>query len=701
MSRTALAWLALPVVAALSASATIGMEIAYPYVIHDLQALPGHALSETVLTKAPQSIDVTVARVPTADAITIDQWRPGWPGETLDPRATIVRHFVSAPDAQGGSPLEHHIQLPPLGAGLYQVRLHSPEQTAFQDLNVGTLAAMINRGYNGAVLMAFDRRTMRQRTAALVLDYTPGGLRRFSPSNDGLFHLPPGWPAHGPICSKDGGIVVTASDGSIIPFGPDVPSATGPCRPQMGLGTYLDTDRHIYRPGDRVYYRMFSRAAVTTDQFMVAANITWFGNLVQSMDHVATGSFVLPATGFDYWHPGEFVVTDAARSRYQVEAAAQTPRVNEGSTATFVLSAALLDGTPPAGLHLRYGWHGTNVGENFPLRERAYGTNGGGPADLAYGDAALDSFGNATVTVPVDRNDVDLYVFDPDTNELVAGARAVVDKAVPSMYRGANLGNDVLLLSLGTPAVRPGTSAALTATSSSNGDALVFSGSAYDFNTKVARVRDGMAHVRAQAPPDLDDFTVGISQPMRDGQQWAYADVAVAPKRHLLHVQLGCLSGKVSLCIRVSNWHGAEVPARLFVDVTTATRAAIVNAMTRSDAAYKALYTPLRTDFYSFTSSWSGSLAPPGTSYLYTMPSRSGVAPSNHSPAPTPQPTPSPAPRTLPSETILWLNAVPTGRTGYLKVSLGNLRTQRLYLIHVIALSADAEIGEAYTWTFR
>ncbi len=702
MSRTALAGLALLAVATPSASGAVG--IPYPYVIHDLQALPGRALSETVVTKAPQSIDVIVARVPTADAIAIDRWRPGWPGETLDPRAKVVRHFVSAPDVRGGAPLEHRIGFPPLSAGLYQVRLESPERTAIQDLNVGTLAAMINRTYTGAVLMAIDVRTMRLRTDALVLDYTQGGLRRFSPSKNGLFYLPPSWPTHGAICSKDGGIIVTAQDGSIVPFGPDVPSATGPCRPQMGLGTYLDTDRHIYRPGDRVYYRMFSRAAVTTDQFMVAENITWFGNLVQSMDHVATGSFVLPATGFDYWHPGDFVVTDAARSRYQVEAAALTPRVNEGTTATFVLSAALLDGTPAAGLHLRYAWHGApmGMGENIALNVRAYGANGGGPPDLAYGDAGLDSLGNATVTVPADRKDIELYVFDPDTKELVVGARAAVDKAVPSVNRGTNFGNDVLLLSADTPAVRPGMTAALTATSSSNGDALVFSGSAFDFNTAVAKVRNGAAHVRVQPPPDLDDFTVGISQPMRGGQQWGYADVAVTPKRHLLHVQLGCLSGKAALCIRVSNWRGAGTPARLFVDVTTATRAAIVNAMARSDDAYKALYAPLRTDYYSFTSSWSGALAAPGTSYLYSMPSREVRVMSNHTSPPTPQPTPTPqAPKAFASETTLWLNGVSTNRTGYLKVSLGNLRAARLYLIHVIALGADTEIGEAYTWTFR
>ena len=84
--------------------------------------------------------------------------------------------------------------------------------------------------------------------------------------------------------------------------------------------------------------------------------------------------------------------------------------------------------------------------------------------------------------------------------------------------------------------------------------------------------------------------------------------------------------------------------------------------MTRSDAAYKALYTPLRTDYYSFTSSWSGTLA-------------------------------AHAPKAFASETTLWLNGVSTDRTGYLKVRLGNLRAARLYLIHVIALGADTAIG--------
>ncbi len=152
--------------AALHWATAIGLRGWSPDVVRDLRVLPGHPLSETVLTKTPQSIAVTIALVPTADLVDIN--RRGW-GEGLDPNGTIILHFVSAPGA--GESLKHQITLPALPAGVYQVRLASAERTAIQNLSVGTIGAVMNRGMNGAVVLATDARTLRMRTDVFALDY--------------------------------------------------------------------------------------------------------------------------------------------------------------------------------------------------------------------------------------------------------------------------------------------------------------------------------------------------------------------------------------------------------------------------------------------------------------------------------------------------------------------------------------------------
>ena len=251
IGRIAALCLAAVATPALHWATAIGMIRWSPDVVHDLRVLPGRPLSETVVTKTPQSIEVTIALVAAADVADIS--RPGGGGR-LDPNAKVVLHFVSAPSV-GGSPLEHQINLPALPAGLYEVRLASPERTAVQNLSVGTIGAVMNRGNNGAVVLAIDARTLRMRRDVVVLDYGLAGVRRFFPSKDGLIHLPAPAAPQGVLCSPDDVVVVRASDGSAVSF-----SGTG-CN--LGLATYFDTDRHMYRAGDLVHYRIFSRDATT------------------------------------------------------------------------------------------------------------------------------------------------------------------------------------------------------------------------------------------------------------------------------------------------------------------------------------------------------------------------------------------------------------------------------------------------------
>jgi hypothetical protein len=189
---------------------------------------------------------------------------------------------------------------------------------------------------------------------------------------------------------------------------------------------YFDTDRKMYRPGDRVNYRFFSRDPQSSTFAGVVGGSFWYSAPVHTTQHVTTGSFALPTDAVPgFWRSGGFSVA-SMRSRYELEVAALTPVVSPGSTAHFVLSGTLLDGSAAAGVIVRYGWHGTHMPEFVPLQDRAYGTNGSSPGDLTYESVTLDSQGNALLDAPVDSLDVELYVFDPDTQELTTSARAVV-----------------------------------------------------------------------------------------------------------------------------------------------------------------------------------------------------------------------------------------------------------------------------------
>ena len=94
--------------------------------------------------------------------------------------------------------------------------------------------------------------------------------------------------------------------------------------------------------------------------------------------------------------------------------------MDAGEAVRFVISATLSDGTPATRLRLHYAWHSTNYGANYTsLQERAYGANGGMKGDTNYGDVTTDAQGNAIVALPVERDGLEMYVYDPDTNELV------------------------------------------------------------------------------------------------------------------------------------------------------------------------------------------------------------------------------------------------------------------------------------------
>lgn len=700
--RIACVALALAVESAPSASAH--MTRPQPSVVHDLQVLPGQPLSEVIVTKTSESIVVTVAQVPLSDVVAVirsEQY--GAPGETLDRNAKALLTFVSAPGFADGSPLEHRIDLPALPAGFYQIQLSSPSRTAIQDLSVGTLATLINNGATEDAAMAVDVRTMRIRTDITVLEFYKSGIRRYVPGGNGLVKLPGHFVQVGVYPSPDfQGRVVQASDGSIVPFAPYYPTLAD-------LAMYQETDRQSYRPGDRVNYRYFSRDASTGIIVTFVGRTTdggtfWHNDTAEASNHVATGSFVLPSTALSgYWRSGNFFVLDSARSRYVLQTATSTPTISFGSTAHFIISGTLLDGAAAAGLRVRYAWHAAYGLASLSLRYR-YAETGSPGSNLTYGEVVLDARGNAVVDVPLNQNNVELYAIDPDTQDPVDSARAVA-QPIPTPFTASmtpypGQRPPVVLSSKLSPASW-GTTASVTARSPSNGDAMAFAGSDYLSHATSVTLPNGMGAFVVHSLPELDDFAVGVQQMSEDGREEGFTNIVVRPKKHLLHVRLGCFMKTNLLCVDVSDWRGDRVRARLFVDITQTTEAMVINALARKNAIYEALYTPAHPD-YGFTTSWSGKLAAPAKSYLYPAPTPAPI-PSNR---PTEVPSaPLPADqiaRNLASQTAVWLNGLRTDGFGFFKLSLsGKLKPKRLYLIHVVAIGSGGEVGESYASTRR
>ena len=266
---------------ALHWATAIGMIRWSPDVVHDLRVLPGRPLSETVVTKTPQSIEVMIALVAAADVADIS--RPGGGGRLIQTpsRPSFCKRAERGDRLQN---IKSISRLSPRGCTRFAWRARNARPSKI--LSVGTIGAVINRGNNGAVVLAIDARTLRMRRDVVVLDYGLAGVRRFFPSKDGLIHVPAPAAPQGVLCSPDDVVVVRASDGSAVSF-----SGTG-CN--LGLATYFDTDRHMYRAGDLVHYRIFSRDATTNTYATVVGGNFWYTKASRTVNHVTDGGFMLP-----------------------------------------------------------------------------------------------------------------------------------------------------------------------------------------------------------------------------------------------------------------------------------------------------------------------------------------------------------------------------------------------------------------------
>jgi hypothetical protein len=146
--------------------------------------------------------------------------------------------------------------------------------------------------------------------------------------------------------------------------------------------------------------------------------------------------------------------------------------------------------------------------------------------------------------------------------------------------------------------------------------------------------------------------------------------------------------------VRVADAGGHATPARLFIDVDPTTLPAVLNRQTGllPESAYSTLFAV--TQWPTVSTPWGGGLLTPPVSYLY--PSAANAAArvlivGGNTP-PHSQPMPSLPPR-------VWLNDVPTDRRGTATMRLSpRFVAGRLYGVHVIAVSENGDVGEAYAW---
>ncbi len=685
----------------------------------NLHGLPNRIFFETIQTRTPQTVDVTVMQ-----------------------GGTVVAHIVSRPETP--SSLAHRIAIPPLPGGLYEVQLKGDDRTAIQNLSISTISVLVARGEGQSVLMGFDLRTLQQRRDVRAIVDIAGSSKTIWPERDGLLHVPSGMRA-----------TVIASDGSTVELKARRFDPTGPW--------YLQTDREVYRPGDRLRYRFISKrplAAISAD----------LGVRIASTNYVGWGSFVIPPQTV----PGRYLrdtitVSGSPEPPYRIEAAPWPYEAVAREPTAFVVSATNADGSPAAGLVLRYDsnvlgapretrldasgnamvWVTAPYGQDLHFLVYEPATQRIAAESWAHSNWQKEMIGvyppmlanpNTCYAVAVTRQDPhgnfvtnQPLTFEASTlprpffeapgsiQHLVTGpgglaiarwcapqnARAyefTVKDDPPGQLQGIgaiqindNLQNaqeqiwafpDRSQTSLGVPVN-------VTATSVRDADALVATGSPNDPHVFVVPFREGVAHFLLAPRSETDEVEAKIEAGTPGGEATGNVFVAVRPQRHRLAVSIGCLRDLVRICVRVADAGGHATPARLFIDVNPTTLAAVLNGQTGllPEPAYSALFAD--TPWPAVSTPWGGGLLTPPVSYLY--PSAANAAARVLIERANTPPQHSELMPSLPP--VVWLDDVATDRRGTATLRLSpRFVAGRRYSVHVIAVSNDGDVGEAYAW---
>jgi uncharacterized protein YfaS (alpha-2-macroglobulin family) len=359
--------------------------------------------------------------------------------------ATIRTRIAAANDKDGNHRADFGRQRP----GFYAFRLRAQGELAgAQLLAVTSIGFVLVDTGAGPAAYALDLRTLRPRSDVTFDRYSSSGERAGTAraGADGL--------AVFDNAAGTDTMVVVASGGDAAAVMRVGSSFNDDTERRAG---YVQTDRPIYRPGDRVYYRAVARTgapgAYTVPTGMAAVTVrdpAWkelasmtprfdtFGTVageLQLADDATLGQYQISVWGTSV----TFAVEAYKKPEYVVDVAA--PRfVVGGDAARFGIAARYFFGRPAAGmrLHYRASFRGANTwwrrGSPFGLSGTIEPAGRSLPPDTE-GDLVADAGGRATVTVPTRAVDdeklleIEVDARDATGSTVTAGTRTGVTPA--------------------------------------------------------------------------------------------------------------------------------------------------------------------------------------------------------------------------------------------------------------------------------
>ena len=396
--------------------------------------------------------------------------------------ATVRTHIAAASQKDGNHEVNFGRQRP----GFYAFRLRQGgEYTGARLLSVTTVGIVTADTGGSLTAYALDLRTMRARHDVTFDRYASSGERR-----DSLRADADGLAAFGDPKGTD--LVFARGDDGTLAF------AYAPYTIAQGIpqhAGYIQTDRPIYRPGDRVHYRALVRDGVPGSYTVPAGEVSltirdpeWKDVSTTKVRLDAFGAFAddLPLAEDAKLGTYQITVNDTTTSfaveaykkpEYVIDVAA--PRyVVGGDSGRFGVAARYFFGRPAAGMRLHYRATFSNANvwwrRASPFRFSGYQQ----PASAAIppiveGDLVADAAGRATIVVPTravdDEKLLGVEVDARDTTGRTVTA-AISTTLTPSSFyltvvprrsfvtAGESLDLDVHSIAYDTMKPRPGTS---------------------------------------------------------------------------------------------------------------------------------------------------------------------------------------------------------------------------------------------------
>jgi alpha-2-macroglobulin len=400
--------------------------------------------------------------------------------------ATVRTHIAAGSQKDGNHQVDFGRQRP----GFYAFRLRQGGEFAGARLLSVTSVGIVTADTGGSLTAyALDLRTMRARHDVTFDRYASSGERR-----DSLRADPDGLAVFGELNGTD--VVFARGDDGALTFA-HAPYTIGQAIEQHA--GYIQTDRPIYRPGDRVHYRALVRDGVPGSYTVPAGEVTltirdpeWKDVSTTKVRLDAFGAFAADLPLADDAKLGiyqiavnnvatAFAVEAYKKPEYVIDVAA--PRyVVSGDPGRFGVAARYFFGRPAAGMRLHY--RATFADANAwwrrgsPFRFSGYQDPVSTAAPpVVEGDLVADVAGRATIVVPTRAVDnekllnVEVDARDATGRTVTAATSTTLTPAsfyltvVPQRWfvrAGESLDLDLSSIAYDTRKARPGTPVAVS-----------------------------------------------------------------------------------------------------------------------------------------------------------------------------------------------------------------------------------------------